>query len=76
MKEEDNMFMIDVNTLAILHQERHDEFVRQAEMARLVKAQQARNNLERPVVHTNVLAAFQQMIRTVLQTHVRAVRPH
>ena len=70
------MFMIDVNTLAILHQERHDEFVRQAELARLVKAQQERDNLARPVVHTNVLAAFQQMVRTVLQTHVRAVRPH
>lgn len=69
------MFMIDVNTLAILHQERHDAFVRQAEMARLVKAQQARNKLERPVVHTNVLAGFRQMIQAVLQTNVRAVRP-
>lgn len=70
------MFTIDINTLSILHQERHDEFVRQVELARLVKAQQERDNVDHPVVRTNVLAAFQQMVRTVLQTHVRAVRPH
>lgn len=68
------MFMIDVNTLAILHKERHDEFVRKAELARLLKAQQERNPA-RPVVRLNVLAGFQQMVQAVLQTHVRAVRP-
>lgn len=67
------MFMIDVNTLAILHKERHDEFVRKAELARLIKAQQKRN-LSRPVVRPNVLAAIQHMVQAVLQTHVRAVR--
>ena len=68
------MFMIDVNTLAILHKERHDEFVRKAELARLIKAQQKRNQA-RPVVRLHLLASFQQMIQSVLQTHVRAVRP-
>lgn len=68
------MFMIDVNTLAILHKERHDEFVRKAELARLLKAQQGRNPA-RPAVRLNVLAGFQQMVQAVLQTHVRAVRP-
>lgn len=70
------MFMIDANTLAILHKERQEEFVRRAELARLVKAQRASNKLTQSATRTSVLAGFQQMVQAVLQTHIRAVRPH
>lgn len=68
--------MIDVNTLAILHKERQDEFVRRAELARLLKAQQESSNAAQPVARMNVWAGFQQMVQAILPTHVRAVRPN
>lgn len=70
------MYTIDIDTLAVLQRERYNDFVRQAELLRLVREQQEPGNPAQPVARTNVLTALQQMVWTVLQTHVRAVRPH
>ncbi|MBX3012210.1 MAG: hypothetical protein KF832_11920 [Caldilineaceae bacterium] len=76
------MYTMDVDTLTTLQRERYQEFQRQAELLRLVRQQQSNQAVE-PVgnvttpqqpVQVNVLTALQQLLRSALQTHIRAVR--
>lgn len=72
------MYTMDVETLGAIQQDRYNEFHRQAELLRLLRQPRA-TDAPAPATLTwrwsMLIAAFQQMVGTTLQTHVRALPP-
>ncbi|MEZ4870047.1 MAG: hypothetical protein R3C14_52450 [Caldilineaceae bacterium] len=72
--------LINHDTVATLQRERYAEFVRQAEVRRLLRAQNEAGNAQRTTTTTkqtptNLWAVLQQWVQSVLPVQSRALPP-
>lgn len=68
--------LIDTNTLVTIQQDRYNEFVRDAEVRRLLRQQQSAEQAAKPATaghrnRTNVVASFVQMFLDGVQSQGR-----
>jgi len=72
--------LIDIDTLAAIQNERYRDFVREAEIRRLLRLQKENDNPTQPSANQPELAhaapTLYQMLVTAMQTRIRALLPH